>query len=138
MSVPKGKRRPSPDIDFLAYARKLQIETVRHCVKLIPKRYTFYLGSRIGQSAQRVYEEAKKGNSIFPTNAEEAQRRRLHLIEAYAEAQSLNAQIEVAQEIIQFSPDAMEKWCEAVYFTLKALKERLEGDKERYKNLRNL
>ena len=135
MSVPKGRRKPSPEIDFLAQARVLQMETVRHCVKLIPKRYTFYLGQLIAQSGQRVYEEAKKGNSIFPTNAQEAQMRRNHLLEAYAEAQSLNAQIEIAQELIGFPPEQMKNWCGAVYKTLTALKERIEGDRKRLKAL---
>lgn len=82
MSVVKSKRKES-SIEFIHTARELQIYTLKKCVGF-PKKYTFYLGQPIAESARRIHEYVKMANSIYPTNAHEVQLRRDYLLKAYA------------------------------------------------------
>ena len=97
MSVVKSKRSESV-LEFLHTAGEPQIYTIRKCTNAIPKRYTFYLGVGIAESAKEIYRGVKRGNSIYPTNQHEAQLRRDCFIGAYAELENLASQVEVAQE----------------------------------------
>ena len=134
MSVIKSKRNQS-DMEFLMNARKLQIFTIQKCVNTIPKRYTFYLGQEIAQCARRVYGYVKKGNSIYPLNAHEAQIRRDYFLRASAELQDLVSQIEVAHEVIHFDEKILHEWAGLISKEMELVSGILKKDRERYKNL---
>ena len=134
MSVIRSKRSES-QMEFLATARKLQAFTIQKCVNTIPKRYTFYVGTHLADSATAIYEWVKRGNSIYPLNAHEVQMRRDCFLKAYAELQSLVSQIELAHEIIQFDPAILGEWSGLIATEMKLVKAVLKADRERYKNL---
>lgn len=133
MSVPSGKRGES-EMEFIHTARELQIHTIRKCVGF-PKRYTFYIGQPIAGSATRIYQCVMMANSIYPTNAHEAQIRRDYLLEAGAELRSLVSQIEVATELFGIEERSMRYWMDLVDKEIRLIKAVLKKDKERYKNL---
>ena len=134
MSVIKSKRSKS-QLEFLATARKLQAFTIHKCVNTVPKRYTFYIGTHLADSATAIYEWVKRGNSIYPLNSHEVQMRRDCFLKAYAELQSLVSQIELAHEIIQFDPNVLAEWSSLINTELKMVKAVLKADRERYKNI---
>ena len=133
MAVIKSKRSTS-EMEFLATARKLEIYTIQKCVNF-PKRYTFYVSQPIAHAATRIYEDVKRGNSIYPTNQHEAQMRRDYMLHAYAELQSMVSQLEVAQELFGIEPDTLKYWMEMVNAEMILVRAVLKNDKERYKNL---
>ena len=133
MSVIKSKRSTS-EMEFLATARKLQIYTVRKCAGF-PKRYTFYVSQPIAGAATRIYEDVKRGNSIYPLNQHEVQMRRDCFLRAHAELQSLISQLEVAQELFGVEMDTMQGWMELVDTEIRLVKAVLKNDRARYKEL---
>jgi len=134
MSVIKSKRSES-QMEFLATARKLQAFTIHKCVNAVPKRYTFYIGTHLADSAIAIYEWLKRGNSIYPLNPHEVQMRRDCFLRAYAELQSLVSQIELANEILQFDPNILAEWSRLISTEIKLVKAVLKADRERYKNM---
>ncbi len=120
-------------MEFLATARKLQIFTIQKCVNAIPKRYTFFIATPLADSARRVYECVKRGNSIYPTNPHEAQLRRDWFLQANAELYNLVGQIEVAHEMIHFDPAIMREWSGLISAEIKMVKGILKSDRERNK-----
>ena len=74
MSVPKSQQTESK-MQFLETGRNLYKAVMVLATKL-PKRYTFYIGRSIYESARDGYRHVKAANSIYPTNRHEAQRRR--------------------------------------------------------------
>ena len=133
MSVIKSKRSTS-EMEFLANARKLQIYTIQKCVGF-PKRYTFYVSQPIANAAVHVYEEVKRGNSIYPVNQHEVQMRRDCFLRAYAELQSLVSQIEAAQELFGIEMDTMKYWMEMIETEMRLVRAVLKNDRARYKEL---
>ena len=134
MSVIRSKRGES-EAEFLATARKLQIFTIQKCVNTIPKRYTFFIATPLADSARKVYECVKRGNSINPTNVHEVQLRRDWFIQANAELYNLISQIEVAYEMIHFDPAIMKDWSGLISTEIKLVKGVLKADRERYQKL---
>lgn len=134
MSVIKSKRSES-QMEFLATARKLQAFTIRKCVNTIPKRYTFYVGTHLVDSATAVYEWVKRGNSIYPLNAHEVQMRRDCFLNAHAELQNLVSQLELAYEIVPFDADVLGEWSSLICTEIKLVKAVMKADRERYKNI---
>ena len=133
MSVIKSKRSVS-EMEFIATARKLEIHTIKKCVNF-PKRYTFYVSQPLAAAATRVYENVKKGNSIYPTNQHEVQMRRDFFLIAHAELQSMISQLEVAAELFGIDADAMKYWMELIDTEIKLVKAVLKNDRTRYKDL---
>jgi len=133
MSVIKSKRSVS-EMEFIATARKLEIHTIKKCVNF-PKRYTFYVSQPLANAATRVYENVKKGNSIYPTNQHEVQMRRDYFLIAHAELQSMISQLEVAAELFGIDADAMKYWMELIDSEIKLVKAVLKNDRARYKEL---
>ena len=133
MSVIRSARSVS-EVQFLHTARELQIYTVQKCVGF-PKRYTFYVSQPLAAVATRIYEDAKRGNSIYPANQHEVQLRRDYFLQALAELQNLISQVEVAYELFRFDANIMEHWMELVDTEMKLIKALLKSDKSRYKDL---
>ena len=134
MSVVRSKRSDS-SLEFLNTARKLQIYTVQKCVSVIPKRYTFYLGTGLAESAASIYKDLKRGNSVYPVNQHEVQVRRDYFMRAYAELQSLVSQLEVAYEIINFDENVLHEFGALISTEMKLVKAIIKTDRERFKNL---
>jgi hypothetical protein len=133
MSVIRSARSTS-GVQFLYTARLLQIYTIQKCVGF-PKRYTFYISQPLAAIATRIYEDAKRGNSVYPTNQHEAQLRRDYFLQAVAELQNLVSQVEVAYELFHFDANIMTHWMELVDTEMKLIKAVLKSDKSRYKDL---
>ncbi len=133
MSVIRSARSVS-EVQFLHTARELQIYTVQKCVGF-PKRYTFYVSQPLAAVATRIYEDVKRGNSIYPANQHEVQLRRDYFLHALAELQNLISQVEVAYELFRFDANIMEHWMELVDTEMKLVKALLKSDKSRYKDL---
>ncbi len=133
MTVIRSKRTES-EMQFLHTARELQIYTIKKVVGF-PKRYTFYTGQPIANSATRIHEYVKMANSIYPTNQHEVQIRRDYLIRANAELNSLVSQIEVAQELFGLEPKTIKFWMDIVEREIRLVKAVMKKDRERYKEL---
>ena len=133
MAVIKSKRNTS-EMEFLAAARKLEIYTIQKCVNM-PKRYTFYVSQPIANAATRVYEDVKRGNSIYPLNQHEVQMRRDYFLNAYAELQSMVSQLEVAQELFGIEMETMKYWMEMIDTEMRLVRAVLKNDRARYKEL---
>ena len=133
MSVIKSKRTTS-DMEFLATARRLQIYTIQKCVNF-PKRYTFYVSQPLANASTRIYEDVKRGNSIYPLNQHEVQMRRDCFLRANAELQSMISQLEVAQELFGIEMDTLKYWMEIIDSEIRLVKAVMKADRERYKKL---
>ena len=133
MSVIKSKRSTS-DMEFIANARKLQIYTIQKCVNF-PKRYTFYVSQPIANASTRIYEDVKRGNSIYPLNQHEVQMRRDCFIRANMELQSMISQLEVAQELFGIEMETLKFWMDIIDTEIRLVKAGMKADRERYKNL---
>lgn len=70
MSVYKSKRGTSA-MQFIETARQLEAHTFACCIKA-PKRYSFFLTSRIMELASEVHDHVRAANNIWPTNQHEA------------------------------------------------------------------
>lgn len=134
MSVVRSERTLS-DLEFLNNARKLEIFTLQKCVSVIPKRYTFYIGNHLADSAVTIYSYVKKGNSVYPTNAHEVQLRRDCFMKAYVELQSLISQIEVAYELLHFDMKVMKEWSKLINEEIVLVRAVMKKDRERYKKI---
>ena len=134
MSVPKGKRKPSPT-DFLYYAREIRILTLQKYKSAISKTHRFTIGLPLCETAREVYNLVKEGNSYYPKNKHEAQIRRDKFLSAYAKLQSFISDLEVAQEVIGFDEDHLKDWMELVSVELTRIKGILESDAKRFANL---
>ena len=133
MSVPKPQRSVS-DMEFLRTARELQIFTIRKC-KNFPKRYSFYISIPLANASTRVYENVKRGNSIYPTNKHEAQMRRDCFLQAIAELYSIVSQIEVAEEMFSLDREIIHQWVQLVDREITLVKGVMDSDKKRYSKL---
>ena len=133
MSVIKSKRTTS-DMEFLATARRLQIYTIQKCVSF-PQRYTFYVSQPLANASTRIYEDVKRGNSIYPLNQHEVQMRRDCFLRANAELQSMISQLEVAQELFGIEMDTLKYWMDIIDAEIRLVKAVMKADRERYKKL---
>ena len=137
MSVPLYLRGIA-DTEFLITALELDAEITRFCKKdeNIPKKLTFYKGQKISQLATDVFENVIMGNSIYPTNQHEAQRRRDYFLTARGKAYFLVAQLEVLIMLKDnINLDEIEKIMPKVRTELDLIKGVLKSDSARYKKL---
>lgn len=103
MSIYKSKRSES-SMQFVDTAKKLEAFTLSCCMKA-PKRYTFFLTSRIMQLASDVHEHAAAANNIWPTNQHEAQMRRDELTRANIALQNLDPKLQLLYEAARQNPE---------------------------------
>ena len=134
MSVIKSERDTS-EVEFINNARKLEVFTIQKCVNLIPKRYTFYIGNHLANSAHEIYSNAVKGNSVYPTNRHEVQMRKDYFIKAMVEARSLVSQIDIAYEMLHFDIKILKDWMKLISDEINLLKGVIKKDQTRYKNI---
>lgn len=140
MAVYKSKRSES-SMQFVDTAKKLEAFTLSCCMKA-PKRYTFFLTSRIMQLASDVHEHAAAANNIWPTNQHEAQMRRDELTRANIALQNLDPKLQLLYEAARQNPEgckwigkAMEQWGSMIAEEAKLLAAVRKKDRQRYKDL---
>ena len=135
MAVLKKDREQS-SVQFLDTARKLEVLTIKNCLKF-PKRYTFFITTEIVRLSQSVYNNLKSANSIFPTIQADVQIRREYFIKANCDLQALISQLDIAKEVIE-SDIKSSVWCEwmdLIEEEAKLIASVKKSDRERYKNL---
>lgn len=132
MSVLKSKRCESK-MQFVDTARELEIYTLRYAVKF-PKRYTFFITTEIVRLAQSVYNEVKSANSIFPTNAHEAELRRDCLIRANNSLQCLISQLDIAKDAFcsEVEDKVWVRWMNLIIEESKLISAVKKSDSERF------
>ena len=132
MSVLKSKRCESK-MQFVDTARELEIYTLRYAVKF-PKRYTFFINTEIVRLAQSVYNEVKSANSIFPTNAHEAELRRDCLIRANNSLQCLISQLDIAKDVFcsEVEDKVWVRWMNLIIEESKLISAVKKSDSERF------
>lgn len=133
MSVIKSERSTS-EIQFLHAARELHIYSIKKCVNFL-KRYTFYVSQPLANTATRIHEYVKCGNSIYPTNKHEAQMRLDYFLKAKAELNNMVSQIEVANELFSIEPNSIKHWMSLVSTEIKLVSVAIKADRARYKDL---
>lgn len=132
MSVLKSKRTES-SIKFLDTAFDLELHTIRCCMKL-PKRMTFFIGTELTRLAGAVHTHCKSANSIYPTNAHEAQLRRDHLIEANNCLQALIGKCSILLEFQHgLSGHAIERWADLMIDEGRLIAGAKKSDKQRFR-----
>ena len=134
MSVLKSRRGDS-GMQFLENAYNLEVYTIRQCLKF-PKRYTFFITTEMARLASSCHEHAKAANSIYPTNAHEAQMRRDHLIEANNDVQNLLSKIDIARSLFSIEANVIEAWVEMAVNEASLLSGVRQADKKRYADLK--
>lgn len=139
MAVYKALRGEST-VQFVETARKLAIHTRKYCLKM-PKRYTFFGVQELVALADAVYNEVKMANSIYPTNAHEAQMRRDHLTEANATLQAFIGQLSIMAELLKANNPswlffALDEWGNLINEEAKLISATKKADKKRYSNLK--
>lgn len=132
MPVLKSKRCESK-MQFVDTARELEIYTLRYAVKF-PKRYTFFITTEIVRLAQSVYNEVKSANSIFPTNAHEAELRRDCLIRANNSLQCLISQLDIAKDVFcsEVEDKVWVRWMNLIIEESKLISAVKKSDSERF------
>ena len=130
MSVPKSRRGES-EMEFIYNARQLQLYTIRKCVAF-PKRYTFYVSQPLVNDSKQIHDNVKMANSIFPSNAHEAQIRRDYLLKAYAGLHSMVSQLEVARELIGIDGRVMSYWVNLIISEIRLVQAVIRRDAERF------
>ena len=140
MAVYKSKRSES-SMQFVDTAKKLEAFTLSCCMKA-PKRYTFFLTSRIMQLASDVHEHAAAANNIWPTNQHEAQLRRDELMRANNALQNLSPKLQLLYDSILQNPEgygwihkAMRRWGDLICEEAKLIAAVKKNDRQRYKDL---
>ena len=140
MSVYKSKRSES-SMQFVDTAKKLEAFTLSCCMKA-PKRYTFFLTSRIMQLASDVHEHATAANNIWPTNQHEAQMRRDELTRANIALQNLDPKLQLLYDSILQNQEgygwihkAMQRWGDLICEEAKLIAAVKKNDRQRYKDL---
>lgn len=140
MAVYKSKRSES-SMQFVDTAKKLEAFTLSCCMKA-PKRYTFFLTSRIMQLASDVHEHAAAANNIWPTNQHEAQMRRDELTRANIALQNLDPKLQLLYDSILQNPEgygwihkAMQRWGDLICEEAKLIAAVKKNDRQRYKDL---
>lgn len=139
MAVYKALRTES-SVQFVETARKLAICTRRNCIKM-PKRLTFFGGQKLCEMADEVYALVKKANSVYPTNAHEAQLRRDYLTQANAQLQAFIGQLSLMIDVLaQNNPKwlehATEEWAILAVEEAKLISATKKADAQRYKHLK--
>ena len=107
-----------------------------------PKRYTFFLTSRIMQLASDVHEHAAAANNIWPTNRHEAQLRRDELMRANNALQNISPKLQLLYDSILQNPEgygwihkAMQRWGDLICEEAKLIAAVKKNDRQRYKDL---
>lgn len=138
-NVPPSERKLS-SIEYVHNAAKLFTYTL-DCAMKLPKRWTFLLTERTVDAAARLLEHAKSANSVYVTCAADAELRRLHLNQAYCQAQVLSSYVD---ELFSRFPSREDgkgacisqasylRWVESIDAEFKLLRGVMASDKKRF------
>lgn len=127
-------------MQFVDTAKKLEAFTLSCCMKA-PKRYTFFLTSRIMQLASDVHEHAARPTHLADESHEAAMRRD-ELTRANIALQNLDPKLQLLYEAARQNPEgckwigkAMEQWGAMIAEEAKLLAAVRKKDRQRYKDL---
>lgn len=98
MSVPMGKRKPSP-IQFLETARELAVHTLKYTNKTFAKKDTDVI-RRLRDLAINIFNNASAANSVFVATQEDKAIRRQYLVNARGDLFALSSMLSVVMEVI--------------------------------------
>ena len=115
----------------------------------MPRRYTYLILKPVIKLAGKVMDNAKMANSVFPTNAHEAQMRRDYWIKARANLQALSTRVnrfieasgtltyhdEAARKTKGITEKDLGELADLILQEQKLIKDIMETEKERYRNL---
>ncbi len=130
MAVLKSKRGES-NMQFLETAYNLEVYSIRQAIKF-PKRYTFFITTEIVRLASSCHSEVKAANSIYPTNAHEAQMRRDCLTRANNHLQNLLSKLDIAKGLFAVESSTLERWVEMIIAEATLISAVKQADKKRY------
>lgn len=100
------------------------------------RRDTLFTSPRDSEiSRQKFTKNAKKANSIYPKNKEEAQLRRNHLLEARAALYAMVSKIELACEMFGIEEKKLKYWMSMVNEESRLISGVLTSDAQRFKDL---
>ncbi len=102
MSVLKSKRTTSK-AEFVNTANNIYIETINFLTRL-SARYSRLIAEPIAKLAGEVVDHAEKANSIFPSDAQRAELRKAHLLEARASLMALDVRLTHCYLILSQNP----------------------------------
>lgn len=97
MSVLKNNRAES-SVQFLDTAMKLEIFTIKQCIKF-PKRYTHFISKQIVELAVNIYNNLKSANSVYLDNLDAFHLRAQFITRAECDLQCLISQLSIAKEL---------------------------------------
>jgi hypothetical protein len=97
MAVLKNHRTES-SVQFLDTAMKLEIFTIKQCVKF-PKRYTHFISNQLVELAVEIFNDVKRANSVFLDKLEAFELRTQYISRAERNLQCLISQLSIAKEI---------------------------------------
>ena len=149
MPAPKSRlvKEPKPfapvDTAIRLYKKVLAV-----CLKM-PRRYTYLLLQDVINLAGEVMDNAKKANSVFPTNPHEAQIRRDYWIYARASLQALSTRIDRFLEVpstLNYHDERADRTkgvtvnelgeiADLISAEMGLITDALKSDKNRFKNL---
>lgn len=141
MSVYKSKRKLSA-IQYVENARKLQVHTIRNCVKF-PKRYTYLAVQKIAELAEDIDTHVRIAESMMPTNLHEAQIKRDELTLAFGLLNSLDDKLQLMYDIVaenpnfktefKWLPNAMLEWGRLIQTERDLITGVKKADRKRFK-----
>ena len=129
-------------MEYVENARKLQIYTIRNCVKF-PKRYTYIVVQTIAALAQEIDTRVRIAESVMPTNLHEAQMRRDELTYAFGLLNSLDDKLHLMYDIVsenpnfktefKWLPNAMLEWGRLIQKERELISGVKKADRKRFK-----
>lgn len=136
MSVKASERGESP-IEFLKVLRDLEVYFIRLASNK-PKKFRFFLNDELLKISADAYNNAKAGNSIYPTTKMEKDLRAKYFYTAFCNVQMMISQTEVLYDVYKsdaLSNKELEIMSGKMYEASKMLRGILKKDRERFKKL---
>ena len=103
MSVLKAKRTTSK-AEFVNTANQIYVETLNFLTRM-SARYSRLLAEPVAKLAGKVVDHAEKANSIFPSDQQRIDLRKVHLLEARASLKALDVRLTHCYTVMMQNPE---------------------------------
>ena len=103
MSVLRSKRTTSK-AEFVNTANQIYVETLNFLTRM-SARYSRLLAEPVAKLAGEVVDHAEKANSIFPSDAQRIELRKVHLLEARASLKALDVRLTHCYLVMMQNPE---------------------------------
>lgn len=103
MSVLKQKRAVSK-AEFINVARQIYIETLNFLTRL-SARYSRLVAEPVAKLAGEVIDHCEKANSIYPSDVQRIELRKVHLLEARASLMALDVRLTLCYDVMNQNPE---------------------------------